>query len=224
MEVSIRQWSNRAGQWLDGVQNPTVPPLRDFKNLSSLSVSCSDNFPRAYSLRDEVAAAINASPSLANLRISTWSWDCGGGFTPLQAFLETSRPELVRLELGNVPLPGEGIREILSDKLQHLSVSTPLGDHCVDFNWRKLWGALQEAWIALSILKVSGMENAMDEMSSYLLSYSGLERLEITHLQLDGQEEEDRASLVFWHEIIPHHRDSLTAPGILSILNIEQFT
>jgi hypothetical protein len=205
VEVSITQWPER-------LRNPTIPPLRDFKNLSSFSISCYDNgFLSAYPLRDEVAAVINASPSLASLSISTWAWSVhGGGFTPLQAFLETSRPELVRLELDHVPLPSEGIREILSDKLQQLSVTAPLGDP-FDFDWGRLWGALQEAWIALSILKVSGMDDAMDEMSSYLLSYSGLKRLEIARLGMESQEEEDRASLVFWQEIIPHHRGSLTA-------------
>ena len=78
----------------------------------------------------------------------------GGGFTPLRAFPETSRPELVRLELDDVPLPGEGVREILSDKPQQLSVTAPVGDP-FDFCWRRLWVALQEAWIALSILRVS---------------------------------------------------------------------
>ena len=101
----------------------------------------------------------------------------GGGITPLQAFLETSRPVLVRLELDDVPLPGEGIREFLSDKLRQLSVTAPVGDP-FDFCWRGLWAALQEAWITLSILRVSGMEDAMDEMSSYLFSYSGLEKLD----------------------------------------------
>jgi hypothetical protein len=111
-----------------------------------------------------------------------------------------------------VPLPSAGVRKIISHKLQQLSVSTPLRDTDFEFDWRRLWSALQETWTALSVLKVSGMANAMEEMFAYLLSYTGLQRLEIT--DIESQEKEDGVSLIFWREIIPHHRDSLTMLSI----------
>jgi hypothetical protein len=161
-----------------------------------------------------ITAAINASPSLVSLSIRNSIWKPESRARakesiPLQFFLQASRPELVQLELRNVPLPSAGIREILSHRLQKLSVSVT--SDLVVFDWRRLWSALQETWITLYILKVSGMESAIDDMFSYLLSYSGLQKLKITRLRrMDSQEEENRTSLIFWDEIIPHHRDFLT--------------
>jgi hypothetical protein len=56
----------------------------------------------------------------------------------------------------------------------------------------------------------------MDQVFTYLLSYTGLQRLEIPRLQMDTQEVEDRAARRFWDEIIPHHRNSLTELFIAS--------
>jgi hypothetical protein len=79
---------------------------------------------------------------------------------------------LVQLELGHMPLPSAGISEILSHKLQQLSVSTSIGARHIEFDWKRLWSALQKMGLELPFLKVSGTENAMDEMFTYLLSYS----------------------------------------------------
>jgi hypothetical protein len=85
----------------------------------------------------------------------------------------------MELELKRVPLPSAGIGEILSPKLQQLYVSTPSGARRIEFDWGGLlWSALQETGVELSILRVSGSENAMD-----VLSYTGLQRLEIPYLQ-----------------------------------------
>jgi hypothetical protein len=161
--------------WSHETLRSTLPPLRDFKNLSTLSVSYYTDIPRTY-CQGEIAPAINASPSLANLSIRTfYRWDgirqvseCPS----LQHFLQTSRPELVQLELGHMPLPSAGISEILSHKLQQLSVSTSIGARHIEFDWKRLWSALQKMGLELPFLKVSGTENAMDEMFTYLLSYS----------------------------------------------------
>jgi hypothetical protein len=197
------------------VQEPVFPPLRDFKNLCTLSVAYSTDLPRA--CLQNITAAINASPSLANLSISIsnfiWTSASRANSIPLHFFLQTSKPELLQLELMDVPLPSAGIREILSHRLQKLSVSI---GHDVEFDWRRLWSALQETWITLYILKVSGMESAIDDMFSYLLSYSGLQKLNITRSRMDSQEEENRTSLIFWDEIIPHHRDFLTKLSVTS--------
>ena len=99
-------------------------------------------------------------PSLANLSISTCNWHSIDRCTPLQYCFETSRPELVQLKLDYVPLP-TGIREILSHKLQQLSVSIPPGSRHLEFYWRALRPALEETSIALSFLEVLGMENAI---------------------------------------------------------------
>jgi hypothetical protein len=180
------------------VQNSTLPPFRDFKNLCTLSVAYSADIPRA--CLQNITAAINASPSLANLSISNSIWTSASraNSIPLHFFLQTSKPELLQLELMDVPLPSAGIREILSHRLQKLSVSI---GHDVEFDWRRLWSALQETWITLYILKVSGMESAIDDM---------LRRMDTS------QEETNRTSLIFWDEIIPHHRDFLTKLSVIS--------
>jgi hypothetical protein len=209
--VNIKSWSSE-------VQNSILPPLRDFKNLCKLSVACSDDIPREYCER-EIAAAISASPSLANLSISTLNRYSVGQARkripfPLQCFLQTPRSELVQLEFKHVPLPSAGIREILPRKLQQLSVFTAPGARDIEFDWKRLWSALQETGIALSVLKVAGTEYAMDEMFTYLLSYNGLRKLQITNLRMDSRGVEDEASQIFWNEIIPHHRDNLTVLSI----------
>jgi hypothetical protein len=175
-------------------------------------VSCEHDIPKEYCLR-EIATVINASPGLTNLCIDTCTIpyivktvEC----TSLQHFLQKSRPELVRLELAGVPLSNAGIKEILSPKLQHLSVSTPPGARNIEFDWGQLWSALQETGIELSTLEVSGTENAIDNMFTYLLSYAGLRRLAIRRLEMDTQEMEDKAAQRFWHKVVPHHRNSLT--------------
>ena len=116
----------------------------------------------------------------------------------------------MQLKLVGVPLPNSGIREILSVKLQQLSVWTRQGARNIEFDWGRLWSALQETGIKLSILEVSGMENAIDKMFTYLLSYAGLKRLEILHLEMDTQEMEDKAAQKFWDKVVPHHWKSLT--------------
>jgi hypothetical protein len=79
----------------------------------------------------------------------------------------------------------------------------------ITFSWKGLWNALRETQINLSILQVFGSECAMDEMFAYLLSYNGLQTLEICDLQMDDQAAEDLAAQKFWHDVIPHHRHSL---------------
>jgi hypothetical protein len=162
----------------------------------------------------EIATVINASPGLANLSIRN-AYMMGDTkqvkkCTSLQDFLQRSRPELVQLELEGVPLPRAAIREILSRKLQQLSISTSPGARRINLDWRGLWSALQKVRIKLPILKASGIENTTDEMFTYLLSYTGLQRLEILRLQMDTPEVKDKAARRFWGEVIPHHRNSLT--------------
>jgi hypothetical protein len=188
----------------------TLPPLRDFKNLCTLSVSCDHNMPRDYCLQ-EIATVIDASPDLANLSIRIKNTPQTMEGTSLQCFLQMSRPELVQLELQYVPLSSAGIAEILSPKLQQLSISTFYGSRRIEFDWGRLWSALRETGIELSSLEVSGTENAIDKMFTYLLSYTGLQKLAIRYLLMDTQEMEDKAAQRFWQKIIPHHRDSLTS-------------
>jgi len=122
----------------------------------------------------------------------------------------------VQLELNHVPLSSAGIAEILSPKLQQLSISTLRGGRRIELDWGRLWSALRETGIKLSMLKVSRTENAIDKMFTYLLSYTGLQKLAIRALQMDTQEMEDKAGQRFWHKVIPHHQDSLTTLSIES--------
>ena len=193
----------------------TLPRLRNFKNLATLSVSCSGDLPRSYCSR-EIASAISASPGLTKLRIHNFITledyrRRVGKCASLQRLLQTPRPELEDLELQYVPLTSMGIREILSPKLQRLSISTLPGARRIEFDWRGLWSALKEARIELKILKAWGPENSMEELFSYLLSYTGLQRLGLSGLRLDSQEMEDRAASKFWQQIVPHHQNSLTS-------------
>jgi hypothetical protein len=200
----------------DGLLMSPLPPLRDFKNLCTLSVSwvCSYDIPRIYCLQ-EIAAAINASPSLANLSIfNSGTHPVQREITcpPLQSFLQTSRPELVQLVLKGVPLPSAGIREILSHRLQQLSVATSYDGILTEVDWKGLWSALLETTIELSILTIPRAGNAMDEMFTYLLSYTGLRELRI----YNDSQEEDRAGQRLWHEVIPHHGDTLAILSVTS--------
>jgi hypothetical protein len=58
-------------------------------------------------------------------------------------------------------------------------------------------------------LSVSGFEEAVDDMFSYLLSYSALKKLKIPRVQMESQSAEDAARDVFWHAVVPQHKDSL---------------
>jgi anaerobic ribonucleoside-triphosphate reductase len=84
----------------------------------------------------------------------------------------------------------------------------------VDFDWKTLWYSLRETRTELSALKVSGSERVMDDMLQYLLSYNGLQKLEITHLQMDHQHEEDKLAETFWEKIVPHVRATLDTLAI----------
>ncbi|KAN0072957.1 hypothetical protein V8E54_009071 [Elaphomyces granulatus] len=97
-----------------------------------------------------------------------------------------------------------------SNSSSYLYILTLHGGRRIEFDWGQLWSALRETGIELSILEVSGMENAIDKMFIYLLPYTGLQRLAIRYLVMDPQEMEDKAAQGFWRKIIPHHRDSLT--------------
>jgi len=78
---------------------------------------------------------INASPGLAKLSIRIKDKRSTVECTSLQCFLQKSRPELAQLKLVYVPLPNAGIRDILSHKLQQLSVSTRPGARDIEFDW-----------------------------------------------------------------------------------------
>ena len=106
----------------------------------------------------------------------------------------------MQLELNHVSLSSAGIAEILSPKLQQLSISTLHGGRRIELDWGRLWSALRETGIKLSILEVSGTESAMVKMFTYLLSYTGLQRLAISHLLMDTQEMEDKAAQIFWQK------------------------
>ncbi|KAN0072951.1 hypothetical protein V8E54_009065, partial [Elaphomyces granulatus] len=203
------------------IPQSAFPPLRNFKNLCKLSVYFEHDIPRKYCLQ-EITTVINASPGLTDLSIhacvsTSKTVQC----TSLQRFLQKSRPELAQLKLVYVPLPNAGIRDILSHKLQQLSVWTRPGRRDIEFDWGQLWSALRETGIKLSMLEVSGTENAIDKMFTYLLSYTGLQKLAVRELEMDTQEMEDKAGQRFWRKVIPHHRNSLTMLSIESTFESE---
>jgi len=166
----------------------------------------------------EIASAVEASPALVRLAISNFCLPVYGrtvkSCASLQSFFEKARPELVQLELERVPLPATGLQQTLSRKLQHLNVSTRPGSRGVDFAWTELWPAMKETGVKLLTLTVSGSENGIDEMYAYLLSYTGLQKLEVLGIQMDQQDLEDSAGHRLWHQIVPHHKDSLTVLAV----------
>jgi len=133
----------------------------------------------------------------------------------LQSLLGKSRPELVQLKLERVPLPSEGLTQTLSCKLRELSLITPPGSRDLDFSWAELWLMLKEIHVELSTLSVHGSEEAMDDMFAYLVSYTGLRKLEILGIQMDRQDLEDSAGRRLWHQIVPHHKDTLTELAVV---------
>jgi hypothetical protein len=195
-----------------------LPPLRGFKNLSSISLSSYGDIPLAY-CEQEITPAVEASPGLVRFGIfnfCTPKWyhtvkNCAS----LQSFLEKARPELVQLELKQVPLRTTGLQQTLSRKLQHLSVLTKPGSRGVDFAWAELWSVLKEARVELLTLTASGSENTVDEMYAYLLSYTGLQKLRILDIQMDRQDLEESAGHRLWLQIVPHHKDSLTELAVV---------
>lgn len=91
-----------------------------------------------------------------------------------------------------------------------MTISTPPGSRHLKFAWAEFFTTLEEIGVELSQLSVTGMEAAMDEMFSYLISYVGeLQTLEIRNIIIDCQDQEDKAGYRFWHEIVPHHQSSL---------------
>ena len=70
-------------------------------------------------------------------------------------------------------------------RMEYLPSTLP-GGRRIDLDWRGLWSALREAGITLKVLKACGSENAIEEIFSYLLSYAGLQRLDISDIQIDS--------------------------------------
>jgi hypothetical protein len=194
-----------------------LPPLRYFKNLVSLALSFPHDVPRAY-CDLEIAPAIAASPELTGFGLNNFCYAMDGHETEtcasLPSLLGTSRPELVQLKLERVPLPIAGLKQVISPKLQKLSVANLPSSRGLDFSWAKLWSILKEAGVELSTLSV-GSGKAMDGMLAYLVSYTGLRKLEIREIQMDRQDLEDSAGHRFWHEIVPHHKDTLTELAVV---------
>ncbi|MCJ1349207.1 hypothetical protein MMC31_007443 [Peltigera leucophlebia] len=197
------------------LEDYNLPPLHYFRNLVSLLVSCYSDIPIAYCTR-EITRAIAASPKLT--RFSLRNFDGANHnivvattCTSLQTFFGNATiPQLIQLELGHVPLPAAGLSQTLSNRLKSLTISTPTGSRHLDFAWAELFTTLEEMGIKLSQLSVTGMEAAMDEMFSYLISYAGgLHTLEIRDIMMDCQEQEDNAGHRFWDQIVPHHKGSL---------------
>lgn len=103
----------------------------------------------------------------------------------------------MQLQLERVPLPAAGLVQTFSCKLQNLNVSTPHGSRGVGFPWTGFWSALREIRVELSTLIVQGSETAMDVMYIYLISYTGLQKLEIHGIKMDRQDLEDIAGRTF---------------------------
>lgn len=195
--------------------NYKLPPLDTFKNLASLSVSYDDDLPEAYCNR-EIAQVVAASPKLIRLSIinrinADDTLSITEGCTSLQTlFQNVTSPQLAQLELRYVSLSAADLNQTLLHKLKYLTISTPIGSRHLKFAWAELFTTLEEMGVKLSQLSVSGMETAVEEMFSYLISYVGeLQTLEIRNIMIDCQDQEDKAGYRFWHEIVPHHQSSL---------------
>ena len=187
-----------------------LPPLRCFRNLVSLSISYSLDLPRAY-CDQEIVPAIAASPELTRFSLNNrCEFERGETRASLQSLLGKSRPGLMQLKLDRVSVPTAVFTQIISCKLQELSVTTPPGSRDLDFHWAKLWLMLKEVGVELSTLSVKGSEKAMDDMFDYLVSYTGLRKLKIRGIQMDRQDLEDSAGYMLWNQILPHHKDTLT--------------
>ena len=114
-----------------------LPPLRSFRNLSSLSVTCSLDMPAAY-CDQEITSVIEASPELVKLCLRNFCIPVSGQSAKtcasLQRFVGWSWLRLVKLELQNVPLLAVGLERTLSRNLRELTVHTPPGSRRVDFS------------------------------------------------------------------------------------------
>ncbi|GIJ90964.1 hypothetical protein Asppvi_009929 [Aspergillus pseudoviridinutans] len=205
LTVSIKGEPHRVGE-------QPLPPLNGFKDLLRFAVTCSGDIPRPYCER-EIRPLIEASPALIEFSVQNFARPANKCLVQecvsLQRFFHPAKPDLQTLELVRVPLPSPGLKATLSSTLRQLSVSTPPASRGVDFAWKALWSSLQETRTELSALKVSGSERAMDDMFQYLLSYNGLQKLEIMHLQMDHHHEEDKLAETFWDKIVPHVRATL---------------
>ncbi|MCJ1342715.1 hypothetical protein MMC31_000903 [Peltigera leucophlebia] len=194
------------------LENQKLPPLHTFKNLSSLSISCSEEIPRGY-CNQEIATAIAASLNLTRLSLKNRfqaryiTEKCSS----LQSFLgNATSPQLTQLELHQIPLPAVGLDQTLLYKLKSLTISTWYDSRVLGFACAKFFTTLEEIGVELSQLSVTGMEAGMDEMFSYLISYAdGLEILEIRHIKMDSENLEESAGRRFWDQIVPHHKNSL---------------
>jgi hypothetical protein len=85
------------------------------------------------------------------------------------------------------------------------------GARQIELDWRGLWTGLRDTGVKLRTLRVLGTENAMNQLWTYLLSYTGLQRLYMRDILMDGQKSEDSAGEEFWREIVPHHKETLTS-------------
>ncbi|GIK06669.1 hypothetical protein Aspvir_002319 [Aspergillus viridinutans] len=186
------------------VADQPLPPLHSFKNLHRFAVTCSGDIPRLYCER-EIIPLIEASGALIEFSVQNFATSANKWLVQecvsLQRFFDTPKPALQTLDLVRVPLPSPGLKEALPSRLRQLSLSTPPASRGVDFDWKALWSSLRETRTELSALKVSGSERAMDDIFQYLLSYNGLQKLEIMHLQMDHQHEEDNLAATFWDKI-----------------------
>lgn len=196
------------------LENQKLPPLHTFKNLTCLSVSCSEEIPRAYCDR-EITTAIAASPNLTRLSLKNClqARYITEKYSSLQTLLgSATSPQLTQLELHKIPLPAAGQNQTLSYRLKSLTISTWYDSHCLGFACAELFTALEEIGVELSQLSVTIMEAGMDEMLSYLISYAeGLQILEIRHIKMDSENLEESAGRRFWDQIVPHHKNSLKA-------------
>ncbi|MCJ1345860.1 hypothetical protein MMC31_004069 [Peltigera leucophlebia] len=192
-----------------------LPPLHTFKNLSSLSVSCCDHIPTAY-CNSEISTALAASPKLT--RFSLRNFDISGHTirvnetctSPQPLFGNATSPQLIQLELGRVHIPAAGLNQMLSHRLKALTISTPTRARPLNFAWAELFTTLEDIGVKLSQLSVARLGSGVDEMLSYLISYAGgLHTLEIRDIMMDSQDQENNSGYRFWHQIVPHHKDSL---------------
>jgi hypothetical protein len=75
--------------------------------------------------------------------------------------------------------------------------------------WAAVWLACINQNVRLKSLSVSGIEQTIKPLFQYLLSFTGLEKLEIEiNVNIELYSEND-AGLRFWEQVVPHHKDTL---------------
>jgi hypothetical protein len=189
-------------------------PLGYFSRLSKLTVACGRDEHVSYFV-SQLATAIANSPQLTRLDVTYWGWSSSGVPLPTLSdlFAKLSAENPLFLEHLRIRFMDATVDQVV---LPHLTKLTSFQFEARDTDLsvcQRFWTSLLANRVKLSEVVLKG--TITQEAILYLLSFSGLRRLDVEFVEAPLGMELEPFKNMFFAEVLPKHAESLQTLRVL---------